>query len=111
MEIKIKEVGQDYLKNKLSKLGGNLTRFWMRHFMVFFFLVLIGFICWGGYIWRQSTGNSVWSDEKKLEYFNAQSKGVTLNEKQYQDVLTMIKAREEENVRGVGEIRNLFEAY
>jgi hypothetical protein len=111
MEINIKSDKEESFKIKLQNFGKGIIGFWMSRHMIFFFIFFIAAILAGGFVWKNSLNGFGWSEEKKLEYINSQSKGVSLNEKEYAKVIEEVKAREEASSRNSNDIKDIFKAY
>lgn len=76
-----------------------------------FFIVLLGFIAIGGYIWWKNVYSGEWNNEKKQEYMNMQKKKIMLNEKDLNNVINDISLREEEFLREYQPVKDIFKSY
>ncbi|HOW60484.1 MAG TPA: hypothetical protein P5548_01880 [Candidatus Moranbacteria bacterium] len=76
-----------------------------------FFVVLLGFIAIGSYIWWKNIYSGEWSSEKKQEYMNIQNKKIMLNEKDLNNVIDDISLREDEFLREYQPVKDIFKAY
>lgn len=96
---------------QVKNLGHHIAKTWNRIHMVVFFALLVLFAAFGWSIWNGSIMGSVWSDQKKQEFLNAQNTGVTFKEKEFNKVVESVKARNEEYVSPYQPINDFFKPY
>ena len=103
------------LKNNYSASSGAIARtamkFWGKIHTLLFFVILLSFAGLGWHIWQQSLSGAGWSDQKKQDYLNSQSKGVSFKEDEFNSAIGQVQARKNEDVSAFQPAKDIFKAY
>ncbi|HEX8974379.1 MAG TPA: hypothetical protein VF817_02730 [Patescibacteria group bacterium] len=78
--------------------------------MLLFFFLLISAVVAGWYIWQKGLYSSAWSEEKKQQYLEEQSKGVIFGEKDFNKALDDINSRKNYDVGQYQSVKDVFAA-
>lgn len=95
-------------KTQLVSAAGN---FWQRIYKIIFVILLFLSSLLGAYLWQRSLSGGMWSDEKKQEYLNANSKGIVFNETKFRKALADVELRKQETKVDTQNLKNIFKAY
>lgn len=79
---------------KAKKLDNfNLVGFWQKISKIVFSIFLGAIIVLSVFVWQRSLNGGGWSEEKKQEYLNSQSKSVLLKESDFEKATKDVEAR------------------
>lgn len=71
----------------------NLVSFWQKISKIVFSIFLGAIIFLSIFVWQKSLSGGGWSEEKKQEYLNSQSKSVFLKENDFEKATKDVEAR------------------
>ena len=95
-------------KNSKTQIITIVAATWQKAHRYVFFVCLLSAFIFGWYIWRKSLSENFWSETKKQEYLDSQSKGVVFNQKNFEKVLADIELRKQKSANYNYEWKDTF---
>lgn len=86
-----------------------LTYVWYRHYKLWFAILFLGTLLWGGYLWYFNIYQYRWSDAQKKEYLQSHFKETSLKEKEFQMLVQGLRDRAGEYKTAPSVERNIFD--
>ncbi|EKE18963.1 MAG: hypothetical protein ACD_9C00184G0002 [uncultured bacterium] len=87
-----------------------IGNFWRKIYKFIFLFLLLGVIIFSFYIWQNSLSGGSWSEQKKEEYLNSQSKRIILKENDFKKAIEDVELRRQEFIKQEP-IRDIFKSY
>jgi hypothetical protein len=94
-----------------KNIGKTFCSVWNNNYRLFFMVFSVALMLLGVYMWYQNIYRSEWSDEKKENYKNSQSRGVEFKEKEFKAIIEEIQ-RKSNNFGEMSKItKDIFQSY
>ena len=96
---------------KPNDIGSFFAKIWKKIHTLLFFIFLIGSCAIGMKIWQQSLYGAGWSDQKKQAYLDAQNKGVTFKEDDFNKTIAEAQDRKDASNAPYQSVKDIFAPY
>jgi hypothetical protein len=84
--------------------------FWMKKYKLFFILLFLGAMGYGGFVWYNIMYHFGWSDQQKQQYTLTQNRSIDLKEEAFNNIINNISQRKDKFATPNEKIKDIFKS-